>query len=57
MATTRKSKSTTEPVAYVALTRIEHNDEIYLPGDPITLTDDQAEPLLAVGAIQKSDAA
>lgn len=37
---------------YFALTPIEHNLEPYQPGDPIELTEKEAEPLLAVKAIK-----
>lgn len=39
---------------YVALTRIDA-DKAYLPGDPVSLTQKQAQPLIDIGAIKPVD--
>lgn len=36
---------------------VKHDGDRYAPGDPIELTDKQARPLLAVGAIKQVDVA
>lgn len=41
---------------YQVLTPIQHDLESYDVGDPIALTEDAAEPLLAVNAIRPADA-
>lgn len=46
----------TAPQTYTALVVITHDDETYDIGSPIDLTDKQAQPLLAVNAIQAADA-
>lgn len=45
------------PKTYTALVVINHDDETYDIGSPIDLTDKQAQPLLAVNAIQALDTA
>lgn len=37
-------------VALLAVTVVEHDGVTYQPGDPLEVTEDQAGPLLAVGA-------
>ena len=37
---------------YTALTPIEHDGKPYAEGEPITLTEDQAAPLLALKAVE-----
>lgn len=37
---------------YIVKTPVDHDNKAYTPGKPIDLDDEQAEALLAVGAIE-----
>ena len=37
---------------YVVKTAVSHDNESFVPGDEIELSDEHAEPLLEVGAIE-----
>ncbi|MDO8654195.1 MAG: hypothetical protein Q7R66_18645 [Undibacterium sp.] len=51
---TKKDKSSN--AIYLAQVVINHDGKNYEAGDPITLSDEQAEPLLKVGAIEDKSA-
>lgn len=40
---------------YVVLSRLLHDNDLYLPGDVVELTQEDALPLLMVGVVRQAD--
>jgi hypothetical protein len=51
-----KNEDKSSNASYLAKVVINHDGKNYEAGDPITLTDEQAEPLLKVDAIEDKNA-